>query len=164
MPLEQMTSEPAPQSVCLTSREYYSMVFSLFMFLALLITVSMSAGIYYKLVTFKHSSTVFTLCSERRDRSQSRKYDKRVINIRIVRRRYWLLMAKNEMVNSSSGLSDTGRGSTGRMSFSGRSFFSNLSFGKRKPFLNIRFVFSAIIVDFSLMLYRSTGLRWNLWK
>lgn len=58
-------------------------------------------------------------------------------------RRYWLLTAKNEMANSTSGLGDStthGTGSTGRMSFSGRSIFSNLSFGKRKPFLNIRSV------------------------
>ncbi|XP_022174550.1 uncharacterized protein LOC111036724 isoform X1 [Myzus persicae] len=103
MPLEQLlTSEPAPQSVCLTSREYYSMVFSLFMFLVLLITVSMSAGIYYK--------------------------------------RYWLLATKNELANNSclGSTPNCNSGSTGRMSFSGRSFFSNMSFGKRKPFLNIR--------------------------
>ncbi|XP_050440401.1 uncharacterized protein LOC126845652 isoform X2 [Adelges cooleyi] len=106
MPLEQtMTSEPAPESVCLTSREYYSMIFSLFMFLTLLITASMSAGIYYK--------------------------------------RYWLLIAKEEMANSNSGLGDVcskrSNKSTNQLrSFSGRSFFSNMSFSNRRPFLNIR--------------------------
>ncbi|XP_050422402.1 uncharacterized protein LOC126834493 [Adelges cooleyi] len=84
--------------VCLTSREYYGMVFTLFMFLALLITVCLSAGIYYK--------------------------------------RYWLLMAKERMVNTSCGNSSNDGHSTGRrtaFSSVGRgSFFSSLS--GRKPF------------------------------
>lgn len=57
-------------------------------------------------------------------------------------RRYWLLTAKNEMANHGSGLSDvnTHRSGSTAISFSGRSLFSNMSFGKRKPFLNIRSV------------------------
>lgn len=64
MPLEQATSEPAPQSICLTSREYYSMVVSLFMFLVLLITVSMSAGIYYKYFIFIFIIIIFTFSKQ----------------------------------------------------------------------------------------------------
>jgi len=57
-------------------------------------------------------------------------------------RRYWLLATKNELANNSclGSTVNCSSGSTGRMSFSGRSFFSNMSFGKRKPFLNIRLV------------------------
>jgi len=63
--------------------------------------------------------------------------------IAIDHRRYWLLTAKNELANKScqGSTANCSSGSTGRMSFSGRSFFSNMSFGKRKPFLNIRLVF-----------------------
>ncbi|XP_050521456.1 uncharacterized protein LOC126894461 isoform X2 [Daktulosphaira vitifoliae] len=105
IPLEQtMTSESAPEIVCLTIREYYSMVFSLFMFLTLLITASLCTAIYYK--------------------------------------RYWLLITKNELANCSSGLSNatierSNNGSTIR-SLTGRSFFSDISFNRLKPFMNIR--------------------------
>lgn len=62
-------------------------------------------------------------------------------------RRYWLLATKNELANNSclGSTANCSSGSTGRMSFSGRSFFSNMSFGKRKPFLNIRLVTIHII-------------------
>lgn len=62
------------------------------------------------------------------------------------------------MANNSSGLSDVNihRSGSTAMSFSGRSLFSNLSFGKRKPFLNIRFVLSVLpcyTFDVTLILF-----------
>ncbi|XP_050539438.1 uncharacterized protein LOC126904438 isoform X2 [Daktulosphaira vitifoliae] len=90
----------AQKLVCLSNREYYSMIFTLFMFLALLITVCLSAGIYYK--------------------------------------RYWLLMTKEKMINTSCNSSTNDRQSTGHgrafSSVGRRSFFSN--FSGRKPFRN----------------------------
>jgi len=74
-------------------------------------------------------------------------------------RRYWLLATKNELANNSclGSTANCSSGSTGRMSFSGRSFFSNMSFGKRKPFLNIRLVPIKLRRNICMRLCRS---RW----
>lgn len=78
-------------------------------------------------------------------------------------RRYWLLTTKNELANNSclGSTTNCSSGSTGRMSFSGRSFFSNMSFGKRKPFMNIRLVHRVMfILIFAVFDFRCDP-RWS---
>lgn len=47
MPEQQVMQQVVP-TVCLTNREYYGMIAILFIFMGLMIAVTITAGIYYK--------------------------------------------------------------------------------------------------------------------
>ncbi len=54
--------EPVPAiglaTVCLTNREYYGMIIVMFIFMALMVTVTITAGIYYKYDTNFHTKKI----------------------------------------------------------------------------------------------------------
>lgn len=46
--MQRLVNQQEVPTVCLTNREYYSMIAILFIFMGLMITVTITAGIYYK--------------------------------------------------------------------------------------------------------------------